>query len=127
MKLTKQSKNYFKMAEKKKTPVKKETTTKKVATTKKTTTPVKKVSEPKKTSEPKVQEELVERIFLNKESKVLLERGKFPKSLVESQPTLYFKNTIDAQSNARHYVDEIKHKLKKEEVDHLLFIIQQFS
>lgn len=102
----------------KKSPAKKTTTAKKKTLEKKSPAP-KKVAEPKK--------DLVEAIFLNKKSKKLLERGKFPANVVANNPTLYFKEIIDAQSNAKHYLDEIKHELKEEEYAEIKFIIEQFS
>lgn len=99
-------------------------TTAKKAPAKKTTT-AKKTTAPKKVAEPK--KDLVEAIFLNKKSKKLLERGKFPANVVANNPTLYFKEIIDAQSNAKHYLDEIKHELKEEEYAEIKFIIEQFS
>lgn len=99
-------------------------TTAKKAPAKKTTT-AKKTTAPKKVAEPK--KDLVEAIFLNKKSKKLLERGKFPANVVANNPTLYFKEIIDAQSNAKHYLDEIKHELKEEEYAEIKFTIEQFS
>jgi len=86
-----------------------------------------KVSTPKKSTKKVEKKQLVEAIFLNKKSKDLLERGKFPASLVENNPTLYFKNPIDAQSNAKHYLDEIKDKLKQEKYAELKLKIELFS
>jgi hypothetical protein len=124
-KTTSATKTTAKKAPAKKTTTATKTTVKKPVTSTKKATTAKKTSAPKKVAEPK--KEMVECIFLNKKSKKLLERGKFPANVVANNPTLYFKEIIDAQSNAKHYLDEIKHELKEEEYAEIKFTIEQFS
>ena len=91
----------------------------------KKTTTAKKPTTPKKVAEPK--RDLVEAIFLDRKSKKLLVRGKYPANIVANNPTTYFKEIIDAQSNAKHFLDEIRHELKEGEYEEIKFLIEQFS
>ncbi len=93
-------------------------------TTAKKTTAKNPASAPKKSTPKK---DLVEAIFLDRKSKKLLVRGKYPASIVANNPTTYFKDVIDAQSNAKHFLDEIQHELKEGEYAEIKFLIEQFS
>lgn len=69
----------------------------------------------------------VKKIFLDKKSAFLLTRGEYPKSKVEKNPDLYFDTIADAQSQAMHYLEEIKDTLKRDEYTEIYYRIKSFS
>ena len=89
---------------------------------------VKKTTAKKKVSKETVKKiEGVAKIFLNKKSSFLLEKGEYPKSAIEKNPDLYFDSITDAQQQAIHYLDEIKEELNHDEYTEIFYRVKSFS